>query len=183
MQYIQSSGGDQCVNTLVCLQPNIDFEIKLQFTNISSEKYIFGTSDISARVGIVPRNGTTKFTTCLNSVWGGEVGSVAVNTDYTFVGSYGSNSQNVKVNGTQIASWGQTLSTTNKPLMLFGGSGANGANVKLYYCKMRTNGALQRYFIPCYRKSDNVIGLYDLVTETFFTNSGTGTFTKGPNVD
>lgn len=37
-------------------------------------------------------------------------------------------------------------------------------------------------WIPCYRKSDNVIGLYDLVSGTFSTNIGTGTFLKGPNV-
>lgn len=35
--------------------------------------------------------------------------------------------------------------------------------------------------IPCYRKSDGVIGMYDTVSETFFTNAGTGTFSKGNN--
>lgn len=33
--------------------------------------------------------------------------------------------------------------------------------------------------VPCYRKSDNVIGLYDLVNNQFYTNSWSGTFTKG----
>ena len=33
--------------------------------------------------------------------------------------------------------------------------------------------------IPCYRKSDNVIGMYDTVSKTFFTNAGSGSFTKG----
>lgn len=36
--------------------------------------------------------------------------------------------------------------------------------------------------IPCYRKADGVIGLYDTVSETFFTNAGTGVFTKGNDV-
>ena len=31
--------------------------------------------------------------------------------------------------------------------------------------------------IPAKRKSDNVIGLYDMVSRQFFTNSGTGSFT------
>ena len=44
------------------------------------------------------------------------------------------------------------------------------------------NEVLIRNYIPCYRKSDNVIGMYDIVTKTFFTNAGTGTFTKGNNV-
>lgn len=33
--------------------------------------------------------------------------------------------------------------------------------------------------IPCYRKSDNKPGMYDLVTRTFYTNEGTGEFTIG----
>lgn len=39
-----------------------------------------------------------------------------------------------------------------------------------------------RNFIPCYRRSDNVIGLYDLVENKFYTNAGTGNFLKGPDV-
>lgn len=36
--------------------------------------------------------------------------------------------------------------------------------------------------VPCYRKTDGVVGMYDLVSGTFYTNSGTGAFTKGGNV-
>lgn len=53
---------------------------------------------------------------------------------------------------------------------------------KLYTCQIYNNGTLVRDFIPCYRKSDNVIGLYDIVNNTFYTNSGSWSFTKGPNV-
>lgn len=41
---------------------------------------------------------------------------------------------------------------------------------------------LLRDMVPCYRRSDNVIGMFDKVSTTFFTNAGTGTFTKGNNV-
>lgn len=36
--------------------------------------------------------------------------------------------------------------------------------------------------VPCYRKADGVIGMYDIVSKTFFTNAGTGSFTKGADV-
>lgn len=36
--------------------------------------------------------------------------------------------------------------------------------------------------IPCYRKSDNAIGMYDIISKTFFTSEGTASFTKGPDV-
>lgn len=45
-----------------------------------------------------------------------------------------------------------------------------------------SNGNYIRNFVPCYRKADNEIGLYDLVNGVFYTNAGTGTFSKGSDV-
>ena len=59
---------------------------------------------------------------------------------------------------------------------------ATSGQKKIYSCKVYNNGTLARDFVPCYRKADGVIGLYDLVGNTFYTNEGTGTFTKGQNV-
>ena len=50
------------------------------------------------------------------------------------------------------------------------------------YCKIYDNNTLVRNFVPCYRKADNVAGLYDLVNGVFYTNAGTGTFIVGGNV-
>ena len=44
---------------------------------------------------------------------------------------------------------------------------------------MRTMCAL----IPCYRKADNVVGVYDVINNAFYTNQGSGTFTAGPDVN
>ena len=41
---------------------------------------------------------------------------------------------------------------------------------------------LVRDFIPAKRNSDGSIGMYDLVTSTFFGNAGTGTFVAGAEV-
>lgn len=38
-------------------------------------------------------------------------------------------------------------------------------------------------FIPCYRRGDNKPGMYDIVSNTFYTNAGTGEFTVGPDVN
>lgn len=48
---------------------------------------------------------------------------------------------------------------------------------KLYNFKIYFDDLLVRYFIPSKRKSDNVIGMYDMISRQFFTNSGTGSFT------
>ena len=54
--------------------------------------------------------------------------------------------------------------------------------MRIYYFKIYENGVLVRNYVPCYRISDGVIGLYETVTGTFVTNAGEGTFTKGGNI-
>ncbi len=53
------------------------------------------------------------------------------------------------------------------------------SRVKQWACQMYYENELVRDFIPCYRNSDNEVGLYDLVNDTFYTNQGTGAFTYG----
>lgn len=47
----------------------------------------------------------------------------------------------------------------------------------LYSCKFYDNDKLIRNFIPCIRKCDSKPGLFDLVNNVFYTNSGSGEFT------
>ncbi len=54
---------------------------------------------------------------------------------------------------------------------------------KIYSIKLYgNNNELIRNLIPCYRKSDDEVGLYDVVNNTFYTNAGTGTFSKGEDI-
>lgn len=48
---------------------------------------------------------------------------------------------------------------------------------KVYSFKLYESDIIIRNMIPSKRKSDNVIGMYDMVSRQFFTNSGTGSFT------
>ena len=58
------------------------------------------------------------------------------------------------------------------------------SNMRLYSCKMYQDGSnVSRDFIPCRRDSDGTVGLYDTVGGQFYGNSGTGSFTAGPEVD
>ena len=50
------------------------------------------------------------------------------------------------------------------------------AKTKIYSFKMWKSGILTRNMIPSMRKSDGALGLYDLVNNKFYGNSGTGTF-------
>ena len=57
------------------------------------------------------------------------------------------------------------------------------SSYKLYTFKIWDNWTLVRDFVPSYRKSDNVIWLYDIVNDKFYTNAGSWTFTKWPDVN
>lgn len=56
------------------------------------------------------------------------------------------------------------------------------SKIRIYSCKFWLDDVLVRDFVPCYRISDSVIGMYDLVNDVFYTNAGSGTFTKGKDV-
>lgn len=61
--------------------------------------------------------------------------------------------------------------------------GVSGVYGKIYKFALNINNILVRNMIPARRNSDNVLGMYDTVTNTFFTNSGSGTFIAGPTLN
>lgn len=56
------------------------------------------------------------------------------------------------------------------------------STMRLYWLKLYMWNTLVRDFVPCYRKLDSVIWLYDLVNDTFYTNDWAWTFTKWSDV-
>lgn len=65
--------------------------------------------------------------------------------------------------------------------LLNNNSGSWGLNAKLYSSKIFQEGQIVRDLVPCI-SSNNVPGMYDLIGNTFYTNSGNGTLTAGPAV-
>lgn len=69
---------------------------------------------------------------------------------------------------------------TSYPIYIFGinqsGSFIEPSTMDLYELKFYEGDDLIRHFVPVVRKSDDVPGLYCLVTNQFYTNNGTGEF-------
>ena len=82
-------------------------------------------------------------------------------------------------------SWTYENYSTDLPLYIFGSNHNGVYNYgtrffgRVYYAKIWDNDALVRNLIPCYRKTDNAVGMYDTVNGVFYTNQGTGEFLKG----
>ena len=88
-------------------------------------------------------------------------------------------------NDRYIKNYGGTLNI-NYSIYIFGLHYINGGQVncsaRLYSFDLSVDGVLKRNFIPVKRNSDGELGLYDLVTNTFFANQGTGDFITGPEM-
>ena len=78
-----------------------------------------------------------------------------------------------------------TAPLTNFPILI--GRRYNNTNFvgNIYYCLMKNNTTLQyeRKLYPACRISDSVLGMYDVITDTFYTNSGSGSFTADLRID
>ena len=98
-------------------------------------------------------------------------------------------SYSLNLNGdTSIWTYSSTVAQSTRPFYLFAfnenWNTTRKTHMKLYSFKLYSwVSTLVRDLIPCYRKSDNVIGLYDLVNNQFYTNSWSWTFTKWPDVN
>ena len=113
--------------------------------------------------------------------------STNIHTVYVDFASY-ANKPSITVDGvtTTATSNVTTDHEIGRPMYLFSrgtnttgrGKGSFG-KVKAYRV---VGGTVLMDLYPCYRKSDNVVGMYDLISETFLENIGTGSFTAGPTV-
>ena len=156
--------------------------------------YPFGAANSTGvlRCMLTSPDGSSAHTSALYGSNGVNYGSSSVSNNVTngkneFVMTIGANVRKLQNRTTGVTSSGavsQTAYTMTDNLYLFAqnykGSPRFGGERKIsafkYYDKTNT---LICDLVPCYRKSDNVIGMYDIVRATFLTNVGSGSFTKG----
>ena len=109
--------------------------------------------------------------------------NVTYNTQqwYEIKFNYNNNKQTL-IDNTNIYS--MTSATFNSNTNVFIGRESHWSSYwwRCAFFKITDGTTLVRDLVPCYRKADNVIWLYDLVNNQFYTNSWTWTFTKWPNV-
>ena len=115
--------------------------------------------------------------------------SISVGNRDTVRIAYANQTATLTVNGSQVESksWASYNGANVKLGVLRMGDTNNGwfnggaASGTIYGYKLWKDEVLVSDCIPCYRKSDNIVGLYDLVNGVFYTNAGTGNFAKGKN--
>lgn len=187
VKYLQS-GGTQWIDTGIKAQSStaisIDFAI-LQGFSFSTYSFVFGamidaTMATSYSVAI---NGLSSLRmpngTSFQTV---NISSLSYNQPTNIY--YRNNQQ--KINDIQVSTLTANANNTTNIALFWRNSDDRlsqtpTANLRIYSTRLYSDETLIRDFVPCYRKSDNVAGMYDLVTNTFYTNAGTGDFTVGHN--
>lgn len=186
------SDGNQYIDFDIYPTSLTEIDLVFQLTSISANKYMFG-------VGV---SGQRKNTMCFGIMWN-DPAKLQTTFGLTYydidIGNSDLNKHTLVFNNSnhEVLLDGITKTTLSsidffhsyRSLTLFTISQSNiigNPNYSLpsiiFSCKVKENGLLVRNFIPCYRKADNEIGLYDLVNGVFYTNQGTGTFAKGNDV-
>ena len=186
LEYIESTG-TQHIDTGISPSQNTGMSIKYAFTQFLPATYLFGSFTPHFYLGI-----NSLGTGMVMSYGAGSgnvvllvpVANISTNTIYTanmnmynshmveFVGLAGPN---------QLAE--KSFYNKSTHIWLFSVSGTYRAYGRIYSVQITDGANLVRDFIPARRNSDNVLGMYDMVSDTFFTNAGTGTFIAGPDVN
>lgn len=187
VQFLQSSR-HQYIDTLFLPTDKTTVRLKCHINSVNAQDRFFGT-DISKSYYDVYADGSKKW----NSAWGTGtstgVGSVTVG-DYIIELNGPARKVYIK-NFSETVLNTVTLSNTTfsspASCFVFARRAENYnadffADIKVYWMEILQNNALVRKYIPCYRKSDSVAGLWELTEKSFYVNSGTGTFVVGEDV-
>lgn len=193
VEYIESSG-TQWINTWFSpTNKNVRIEVTYRFVSLptgTDRKYVFGESYTidNTNVRLQYSVGVDCFIGFGNKhVAGVPFDSYDTDTTHTIVCSNGVFS----LDGQTLAEADlsdASLSTTdtNHPVYLFGLNVGGAANylssIRLYSCKIWSQGKLVRDFIPVSLTNGTTVCLYNAVRGDFYNNAGTGSFTAGPDV-
>jgi len=193
VKYIENSWITQYINTWIIPTSNTKVELKINITQFVS----WGT-DAAVYWVWNYNNSTWRFNLWYwangwlgfwygNNNWGNYKTALSLNTDAVIENYISSWTVYNVVNWvSKTYSWA-SFSTDSYSMIIFWRKTPSDNDLrlqyKLYYFQIYESWTLVRDFVPCYRKSDKVIWLYDLVNNQFYTNAWTGTFTKWWNVN
>lgn len=184
LEYIESTG-TQYLNIGNLFVTSIN-KIEAGIVPISTAggRYVFGAMNVSPYVGLV--NSLTGYLAVVNNTL---LQSTQTSYLYEFYNSYNieiynsSTTSYVDINGSRTVLENRGIPRSD--MVLFGiiyNDRFEGESARIKYFKEYDNNNLVFDGVPVRRRADNVIGMYDYVTNTFFTNQGTGEFIAGPEI-
>ena len=158
LEYIQSSG-KQYIDTGVIVKDITEIKVDFQAVTILSGENQYASSWVDYSNHI----------------------QIGINGN-TFIDSGGVTYSQTSSVTARTQAVGVPVGTVNLHLYLFAQSESTGAlhysSGRIFSCQITTADGLVRNFIPC-KNPDGVIGMYDVVNDEFYQNSGSDTFIAG----
>lgn len=188
LSYIQLTGSQWIDSgTLSTDVDEVYYEVSPDSIPISEYMHIIaGTRSASSNnykiYGVVQANGKLKMHYGSTS-WDSTT-KMVVGGRYIIKGILKESQQKLWINGNleiDKAITGGPMAGVKNTIGAWNGNGNISAQFKgkIYFARFWKDGQIVRDFVPV-QKSDGTIGLLDLVNNTFYGNSGTGTFIAGP---
>lgn len=180
VEYLESDSNQRIVLNVLPSATDV-ITVKCKLTSIAAHTGIFG-----AAVGNYNGIGTnTNFANFYAQIGGGNAyrqSSTPKDTNtHTHVLDYARLVYSIDGVETSLAGITLALAANNYGLWFHNGGGAyvryTAGRIYSFSIPNRIN------LVPCYRKDDSKPGMYDLVSNTFYTNDGTGEFTVGADIN
>lgn len=177
LAYLESSG-TQYISIGVSLSCSTDdCEVSFYIANTDNNRIFGARSYTTSRVyALEVINGNWRLG------WGNASTELAAATAGTHVAYIDHDGGVLKIDGATVGSVGNASTTTNYNALLWAvraGSNYYYGSLRISEFKTWRSGSLRKHLIPAMRDSDSVVGMYDLVSNTFLTNAGSGTFSYG----
>lgn len=190
LQYIESTG-TQWIDTLITAKTNTKIEIRVLVKSINDD-YIVGARRDSGdtRFYLLHSNNSKGWAVTKDRWDGGSFvrSSSQTNRWYDIKTECLSAGCTLQVDDGSVIS-SSVSSSPNYGLNIYafgcnnrGTASPSPSGTSIAYLKIEQDNVLVRDFVPCKRLSDGAIGMYDLVSQSFFGNAGTGEFIAGPPV-
>ena len=189
VQYLESTDAGQYIDLGDALSTATDdIEVQLQLTTLSNTISLVGarnsTTDKNYNIGAYGTSSLWRWGWKGNS---NAVPDVAIDTNkHTFYIDH--TNQTFSIDGVVVETREISGNITTPTTPILFGIHATSATllylspVRIYKFKKWRSGELVQHLIPCRRKSDNELGMYDLVTGDFLTNAGDGDFVAGADI-
>ena len=171
VDYIQTDG-TYTINTGVIPSSNLGFRIKYMITTMGANPspmscqesaylaygIIVGTQSENRQIA----SGNGSWYDGWTGVYASE--NVLYDVEYNYF-----NSENVYINNSKVLGLNSNRDIPNSELRIFRGSNSNSYTTgKLYEVLITDDKNVIQHYIPCYRKSDNMVGMYDVENDIFY---------------
>lgn len=188
LAYIQSTGTQYIA---LSKSPNVIGRLVIDFIPMKSGTRQIPVGSWSSSSGvnyILQHNTSNALDITVTGVTKSNVSGKILTIGARYVYDYNPNGNEITLNGEKYCNTSGYASTTRALYLFASNDSSDGAycksSTKVYSLKIYDkSGNLTEDYVPAMRISDSVVGLYDVVQNTFKTNSGTGTFSYGALYD